>query len=81
MVKILTQNRKNNKYVNLKVLKRCKRPLPGIRISREMQHLINKIRAKYLLEGKKPPTISKITEMIAKNINYEDLLRNEFIKF
>ena len=81
MAKIMSKNRKNNKVKGLKQLNRCKRPINGIRVSKEMHMLINKIRAKYLLEGKRPPSIPKITEMIAKKINYEELLRNEFIKF
>jgi len=51
------------------------------RISKEMQDIINYIRAKYILNGKKPPSVASITRMIAKKINKEELLRNEFIHF
>ena len=81
MAKIITKNRKINKLRPLKTFQRCKRPMSGIRVSKEMKMLINRIRAKYLLEGKIPPSIPKITEMIAKKINYEELLKNEFVKF
>jgi hypothetical protein len=38
------------------------------------------IRAKYMLEGKTPPTTSKITQIIAKDIDTDKLLGKEFIR-
>lgn len=81
MAKIRSKNRNNNKGVDLITFKRCKKPSQPMRVSPEMRKLVNQIRAKYLLEGRNPPSITKITEMIAKKINKEELLRNEFIKF
>lgn len=52
-----------------------------VRISKEFRDLINFIRAKYIIEGKRPPNNSQITKMIAKKINKEDLLQDVFIKF
>ena len=51
-----------------------------IRCSKEMKTIINFVRAKYILAGKKPPGISTITKIIAKKINKEELLENEFIR-
>jgi len=74
------KQRKPGKKVQRKNL-RCKRPTPPMRVSPEFRKLINQIRASYLLKGKTPPSISKITEMIAKNTNREEMLKNEFIRF
>jgi len=52
-----------------------------IRASPEFRKIINKIKAKYLLENKKPPTTSKITAIIAKKIKKEDVLNDLFIRF
>lgn len=52
-----------------------------IRPSRELVEIINFIRAKYYLAGKKPPSITSITKIIAKQINKEKLWQNEFIRF
>ncbi len=52
-----------------------------IRPSKELRDIINFIRAKCILEGKKPPSAARITQIIAKKINKEELLRNEFIRF
>ena len=51
-----------------------------LRPSKEFNDIINYIRAKCILEGKIPPSKAKITQIIAKKINKEDLLRNEFIR-
>lgn len=48
-----------------------------IRISREFMFLINKFRARCMLEGKKVPTVPTITKKIAILIT-EDELWNEF---
>lgn len=52
-----------------------------IRPSKEFRDIINYIRAKYILAGRKPPSIANITKIIAKNIKKEELFHNEFIKF
>ncbi len=52
-----------------------------IRPSKEFNDIINFIRAKCILEGKPVPSRAKITRVIAKKINKEELLRNEFIRF
>lgn len=53
----------------------------NIRPSKELMKVINEVRVKYIMNGKKPPTISKITKYIVDNINKEDLMRNVFIRF
>ena len=60
---------------------RCTRPTPPMRVSPQFRKLINEVRATYLLKGKVPPSISKITDMIAKKIDKDDMLKNEFIRF
>jgi len=52
-----------------------------IRCSKELKKIIDTIRAKYILAGKTPPSITKITRMIAKKIKMEDLTEDEFIRF
>ncbi len=52
-----------------------------LRPSKEFNDIINFIRAKCILEGRIPPSKAKITQIIAKKINKEELLRNEFIRF
>ncbi len=52
-----------------------------IRPSKEFRDIINFIRARCILEGKTPPSAARITRIIAKKINKEELLRNEFIRF
>lgn len=49
-----------------------------IRASVDLEKIINYIKARALLEGKKMPTTNKITEKIAEKINREELW-NEFI--
>ena len=51
------------------------------RISKELADIINYIRAKAILNGKIPPSCKEITKKIAKQINKEKLLQNEFILF
>jgi len=55
--------------------------VPPMRVSPDFRRLIMQVRATYLLNGKTPPSISKITDMIAKRINKEEMLKNEFIRF
>ena len=52
----------------------------NIRPSREMRQLIDYIRSRCLLYGIKCPSITKITEVIAKTIDREKLWQNEFVK-
>ena len=52
-----------------------------IRSSPELKKIINTIRAKYILDGKKPPTTAKITKIIAKNVDAEKLFRSEMIRW
>ena len=51
-----------------------------IQPSKELEEIINFIRAKCLLAGKKPPSKQKITKYIANNIDKERLWHNVFIK-
>jgi len=51
-----------------------------IQPSKEFEDIINFIRAKCLLAGKKPPSKQKITKYIANNIDKERLWHNVFIK-
>lgn len=51
-----------------------------IRISPDLLKKINIIRAKCIMSGRKPPSISKITEKMAQQIK-EELIWSEFIKF
>ena len=61
-------------------LSRISRPSKPIRCSREFKKIIDTIRARHILAGKVPPSITKITKMIAKRIRLEDLLEDEFIR-
>lgn len=56
------------------------RVVRNIRPDRELVAVINYVRAKALLEGKKPPSITKITKYIAKKIDKEKLWHDVFIK-
>ena len=49
-----------------------------IRPSKELVELINFIRSKCLVYHGKTPSITKITEVIAKKINKEKLWQDEF---
>lgn len=51
-----------------------------IRTSKEFKKLVDYIRARCIAAGSKCPTTSKITEMIAKNIDPEKVYQNEFSK-
>jgi len=52
-----------------------------MRTDKEFRRIVNFVRAKYIMDGRKPPTSAAITRMIAKKIDKEDLLRDVFIKF
>ena len=52
-----------------------------LRPSKELKDLINYVRAKYYLMGKKPPSITKITQVIAEMNTKDQVLQNVFIKF
>lgn len=52
-----------------------------IRSSRELNDIINYVRAKYILSGKVPPSTSRITKIIANNIDKEVLLKDVIIRF
>lgn len=61
---------------------RQRKPHPNpIRVSKAFNKLILEIKARHMLAGKKPPSTSRITDIIAKKIKKEDLLTNEFIRF
>ncbi len=65
-----------------KIIKRCVKPYPTpMVISREFKEIVNFIKAKHLIQGKKPPSDALITRIIASKINKEELLHDEFIKF
>lgn len=46
-----------------------------IRTSKELRDIINFVRAKYIMAGKRPPATKKITKIIASKIDKEKLLR------
>jgi len=55
-----------------------------LRSDKEFCKIVNTIKAKYLLAGKTPPSTSKITQIIARNVDrkkLEEVLRREFIRF
>jgi len=49
-----------------------------IRVSKQFKEIIDYVRARAALLGRKPPSVSKVTEVIAKRINKESLFENEF---
>ena len=50
-----------------------------VRTHKDLLEIINFVRAKYIMEGKRPPSNTKITRVIAKEINKEKLLQNVII--
>lgn len=52
-----------------------------IRTSPEMRKLIDSIRIDFIKKGKKPPSISDITRVIASKIKKEEILYDQFIQF
>lgn len=51
-----------------------------IRPAPELREIINWVRAKCLLNGVKCPSITKVTEVIAKYADKERIFENEFFK-
>lgn len=51
------------------------------RMDKSMWELIRKIQAKYIMEGRSPPSISKSTRIIAEIARKSDLLIGEGIYF
>jgi len=51
-----------------------------IRAHQDFKKIVNMVRAKYILEGKTPPTTAKITKIIANDIDAEKLFGREFIR-
>lgn len=52
----------------------------AIRCSKEFWEIVNFIRARYILNGKVPPKMSRITKIIARKINKEELLQDVLIE-
>lgn len=52
-----------------------------MRVDPEFSRIVNFVRAKYIMEGKKPPSATNITKVLAKGMNKEELLKDVFIKF
>lgn len=51
-----------------------------IRAHKDFKKIVTTVRAKFLLEGRTPPTTAKITKIIAKDIDTDKLFGREFIK-
>jgi len=49
-----------------------------IRASEEFYDLLYSFMARCYAKGKKPPSIQRITKMIANNINLDKVIQNEF---
>ncbi len=47
----------------------------GIRTDPEFKKILDYVRAKYIMEGKKPPSYKQLTRVIANKTNKEELLR------
>lgn len=52
-----------------------------IRCDREFKRLLDEVRAKYVRDGKRPPSMEVLTKKIAEKIKKEDILFDEFIPF
>lgn len=52
-----------------------------VRIDSDMIKIIRMIQAKYLLQGKTPPSTRSITKIMAKEIDEDNILKKVFIKF
>lgn len=52
-----------------------------IRSDKDLNKLINNIRVKFMQNGLKPPTIVKITKVIARKVKEEDILFDKAIRF
>ncbi len=64
-----------------KAFKRRIRSTRVIRSSKELVEIINFVRARAIMEGRKIPRVSDITRVISKRIDKEELLRDVFIQF
>ena len=53
---------------------------PPIRCSRELKEIINQVRTRAIMEGRRTPKISRITKVIAKRINVEELIKDVFVE-
>ena len=51
----------------------AKKPGYKIRPSRELIKIINYVKARALLEGKRMPSVNRVTEIIASKIKKEDI--------
>ena len=49
-----------------------------IRTSKELKEIIDFVRAKKLMEGKTVPSVSNVTEVIAKKINKDEIYEESF---
>lgn len=51
-----------------------------IRAHQDFKRIVNMVRAKFILEGRTPPTTAKITKIIAKDVDTDKLFGKEFIR-
>lgn len=56
------------------------RSVAPMRCHRDLIQIVNFVRAKYIMEGKKAPSCSKITQKISKKINKESLLHEIMVE-
>ena len=73
---VTTRTRK--KRLIIKKLKSSNRSYPQ-RVSKEFMDLVMEIQAMFLLNKKRPPSMAKISSLIAKKVNRRDL-RGEFFR-
>lgn len=52
----------------------------SIRCHKAFKLLVDSVRADYLAKGRRPPSITKITLIISKQIKKDDIIYNGFIK-
>jgi len=52
-----------------------------MRVDPEFKKMIRFIQAKYIKEGKKPPSANKLTKHIANIVNKDKILQDVYIKF
>lgn len=50
-------------------------------ISEELKKQMDEVRAEFTRQGKKPPSIRKMTKNISKKIKKEDMIVDEYISF
>ena len=51
-----------------------------VRCHKDLRDIINYVRAKYIMNGKKPPECSKITKIIARKLNKENILNEVMVE-